>query len=109
MHRQWDFLLLATLTAAATTPALGQDAAPATSGASTAIQSAAEILVGFELDETGRVLSSNVVQGSGDASFDEAALAMIRRSDPVPKPPAAVVAEGLTFTLPVIFRAGHGR
>ena len=51
----------------------------------------AEILVSFELDETGRVLSSSVVQGSGDASFDEAALAMIRRSDPVPTPPALVV------------------
>jgi periplasmic protein TonB len=69
---------------------------------------AAEILVGFELDESGRVLSSSIIQGSGDASFDEAALAMIRRSDPVPKPPMAVVQEGLSFTLPVIFRVGHG-
>jgi periplasmic protein TonB len=69
---------------------------------------AAEILVGFELDETGRILSSSIVQGSGDASFDEAALAMIRRSDPVPTPPLAVVQEGLSFTLPVIFRARRG-
>jgi periplasmic protein TonB len=68
----------------------------------------AEILVGFELDQTGRVLSSSIVQGSGDASFDEAALAMIRRSDPVPTPPSAVVQEGLSFTLPVIFRARRG-
>jgi protein TonB len=68
----------------------------------------AEILVSFELDETGRVLSSSVVQGSGDASFDEAALAMIRRSDPVPTPPALVVREGLSFNLPVIFRAKRG-
>jgi protein TonB len=72
------------------------------------IAQAAEILVGFELDETGRVLSSSIVQGSGDASFDEAALAMIRRSDPVPQPPLAVVQEGLSFTLPVIFRAKRG-
>ena len=43
----------------------------------------AEILVSFVLDETGHVLSSNIVQGSGEASFDDAALAMIRRSDPV--------------------------
>jgi periplasmic protein TonB len=33
---------------------------------------------------------------------------MIRRSDPVPQPPPAVVQEGLSFTLPVIFRAKHG-
>jgi periplasmic protein TonB len=64
----------------------------------------AEILVNFLLDEDGRVLSSTIVQGSGDASFDEAALAMIRRSDPVPKPPPLVVQQGLSFTLPVIFR-----
>jgi protein TonB len=67
----------------------------------------AEILVNFVLDETGRVLSSSIVRGSGDVSFDEAALAMIRRSDPVPKPPALVVQEGLSFTLPVIFRVKH--
>jgi periplasmic protein TonB len=69
---------------------------------------AAEILVSFELDETGRIFSSSIVQGSGDASFDDAALAMIRRSDPVPTPPAVVVQDGLSFTLPVIFRARRG-
>ena len=41
MHRQRSFLLLTTLMAAATSPALGQDGAPATSAASTATQSAA--------------------------------------------------------------------
>jgi outer membrane biosynthesis protein TonB len=41
--------------------------------------------------------------------FDEAALAMIHRSDPVPPPPPLVADEGLSFTLPVIFRVkGHG-
>jgi TonB family protein len=70
---------------------------------------AAEILVSFELDETGRVLSASIVRGSGDASFDDAAMAMIRRSDPVPTPPVVVVQEGLSFTLPVIFRARRGR
>jgi hypothetical protein len=33
------------------------------------------------------------------------ALAMVRRSDPVPQPPPQVADEGLNFTLPVIFRA----
>jgi periplasmic protein TonB len=64
----------------------------------------AEILVGFALDRTGHVLSASIVKGSGDAAFDEAALAMIRRSDPVPQPPPLVADEGLNFTLPVIFR-----
>ncbi len=68
-----------------------------------------EIFVSFVLDRTGHVLSATVVKGSGDAAFDEAALAMVRRSDPVPQPPPLVADEGLSFTLPVVFRSkGHG-
>jgi TonB family protein len=65
----------------------------------------AEILVSFTLDRTGHVLSASIVNGSGDAAFDEAALAMVRKSDPVPAPPQFIADEGLNFTLPVIFRA----
>jgi periplasmic protein TonB len=64
----------------------------------------AEIVVSFALDRMGHVLSTSIVKGSGDAVFDEAALAMVRRSDPVPLPPPAVADEGLNFTLPVIFK-----
>jgi TonB family protein len=67
-------------------------------------QKTAEILVSFILDRTGHVVSTSIVKGSGDTAFDEAALAMIRRSDPVPQPPPLVADEGLNFTLPVIFR-----
>jgi TonB family protein len=67
-------------------------------------QKSAEILVSFALDRMGHVLSVSIVKGSGDAAFDQAALAMVRRSDPVPPPPPLVADEGLTFTLPVIFR-----
>jgi periplasmic protein TonB len=68
----------------------------------------AQIVVGFVLDRTGHVLSTRIVKGSGDTAFDKAALAMLRRSDPVPVPPPLVADEGLRFTLPVIFRA-NGR
>ena len=64
----------------------------------------AEILVSFALDRMGHVLSTSIVKGSGDAAFDQAALAMVKKSDPVPPPPPAVADEGLSFTLPVIFR-----
>lgn len=67
-------------------------------------QKSAEILVSFALDRMGHVLSTSIVKGSGDTAFDEAALAMVRRSDPVPQPPPLVADEGLSFTLPVIFR-----
>ncbi|MGZ5876162.1 MAG: TonB family protein, partial [Bradyrhizobium sp.] len=67
-------------------------------------QKSAEIVVSFALDRMGHVLSTSVVKGSGDAAFDAAALAMVRRSDPVPQPPPVVADEGLNFTLPVIFK-----
>jgi periplasmic protein TonB len=68
------------------------------------LQKSAQILVSFALDRGGHVLSSSIVKGSGDAAFDQAALAMVRRSDPMPAPPPDVADEGLKFTLPVIFR-----
>ena len=64
----------------------------------------AEILIGFVLDRTGHVLSASIVKGSGDNAFDEAALAMLKRADPVPQPPPVVADDGLNFTLPVLFR-----
>jgi periplasmic protein TonB len=68
------------------------------------VHKSAEIMVGFALDRMGHVLTATIVKGSGDSAFDAAALAMIRRSDPVPQPPPQVADEGLNFTLPVIFR-----
>jgi periplasmic protein TonB len=67
-------------------------------------QKTAELVVSFTLDRMGHVLSASIVKGSGDSAFDEAALAMVRKSDPVPMPPPLVADEGLNFTLPVIFR-----
>lgn len=68
-----------------------------------------EIVVSFTLDRTGRVLNISVAKSSGDPAFDEAAVSMLRRADPMPQPPARVADEGLTFNLPVVFRAkGRG-
>jgi TonB family protein len=67
-------------------------------------QKAAEIYVRFTLDRLGHVLSANIEKSSGDAAFDAAALAMLKRSDPVPVPPPLIADDGLSFTLPVIFR-----
>ncbi|BEV46857.1 TonB family protein [Afipia carboxidovorans] len=64
-----------------------------------------KIMVSFEIDRTGRLIATTIAQGSGDPEFDQAALAMLKRSDPVPAPPPLVADEGLTFTLPVVFRA----
>lgn len=67
-------------------------------------QKSAEILVSFALDRMGHVLSASIIKGSGDAAFDQAALAMVQRSNPVPPPPPLVADQGLNFTLPVIFK-----
>ena len=63
-----------------------------------------EIVVRFVLDRTGHVVSAEVAKSSGDAAFDDAALAMMKRADPLPAPPPLVAGEGLTFSMPVIFR-----
>jgi len=63
------------------------------------------ITLQFTLDRMGHVLSVDVAKGSGDAAFDAAAVSMMRRSDPVPPPPPLVADEGLSFTMPIVFRA----
>jgi periplasmic protein TonB len=64
----------------------------------------AEIVIRFALDRTGHVVSASVVKSAGDSAFDDAALDMMRRADPVPPPPPLIADEGLSFTMPVIFR-----
>lgn len=63
-----------------------------------------EVVVQFELDRLGHVKTVGIAKGSGDTNFDEAAIAMMRRSDPVPPPPPLVADEGLSFTMPIVFR-----
>jgi periplasmic protein TonB len=67
---------------------------------------AVKVKVNFVLDRLGHVVSVNVVQGSGEAAYDEAALSMVRRSDPLPAPPPMVADEGLSFTVDVVFQKG---
>ncbi|THD70898.1 MAG: TonB family protein [Bradyrhizobium sp.] len=62
------------------------------------------VLVSVTFDRLGHVVSSSIAESSGDPAYDEAALAMLRRSDPVPQPPPLIADEGLTYTLPVVFR-----
>ena len=62
------------------------------------------VTVSVVLNRRGNVVSVEVAESSGDSVFDEAALAMVRRSDPVPAPPAALTDEIFSFKLPVVFR-----
>jgi len=64
----------------------------------------ARVMIDVTFDRLGHVVASSVAESSGDAAYDEAAMAMLRRSDPVPRPPPLVADEGLHFILPVNFR-----
>lgn len=63
----------------------------------------ATVKVALLLNRLGNVLSVSVTQSSGDPAYDDAAISMIRRSDPVPRPPAGLTEEQFAFTLAVNF------
>jgi TonB family protein len=65
----------------------------------------ATVVVTFRLERTGHVASAEISKSSGDAVFDDAALDMVRRADPVPAPPSVVTETGLLFQLPVSFKS----
>jgi len=64
----------------------------------------AVVTVGVVLNRRGNIVSVEVVESSGDQAYDREAISMVRRSDPVPQPPAALTEETFSFRLPVLFR-----
>jgi periplasmic protein TonB len=67
-------------------------------------KSAATVKVSLVLNRRGNVVSVNVLESSGDAAFDDAAISMIKRSDPVPVPPAALKDDQFAFNIDVNFK-----
>jgi protein TonB len=65
---------------------------------------AATVKVSLVINRRGNVVSVDVTESSGDAAYDAAAISMVRRSDPVPPPPAGLTDDQFAFSLPVIFR-----
>ena len=67
---------------------------------------AAKVKLGLVINRLGHVLSVEVVGTSGDPLFDEAALDMVRRSDPVPRPSddLKLTDDSLSFNLDVDFK-----
>lgn len=66
----------------------------------------AKVRVALVLNRLGHVVHLAVAQSSGDPAYDEAALAMIRRSDPVPRPPSALTDDTFSYSLDVNFKGG---
>jgi protein TonB len=63
--------------------------------------------VRFVMNREGRVLSSRLERSSGNAALDRAALDMLTRAQPLPRPPAEVVGDRIELVVPVEFFIGR--
>ncbi|MBN8989396.1 MAG: energy transducer TonB [Rhizobiales bacterium] len=72
----------------------------------TGAEQLADIVVSFTINRRGSLTAVQIAKGSGDARFDQAALEMIRRADPLPPPPPFVNEQNLSFRIPISFRPG---
>ena len=61
----------------------------------------AKVKIALVLNRVGKVLSVAVLESSGDAAFDDAAVSMVHRSDRVPAPPADLTEDQFSFSLDV--------
>lgn len=61
-------------------------------------------VVGFTIDREGRLTMLEVSRSSGVPEVDEAALDMVRRAAPLPKPPPDLPGATVKLSLPVSFR-----
>jgi TonB family protein len=61
--------------------------------------------VGFKIDRFGHLLSTQIVKSSGFPALDQAAIAVVERSQPFPIPPSEVIDAGLNFSIPMTFKA----
>jgi periplasmic protein TonB len=65
--------------------------------------------VAFSIDRSGRLTGVRIFASSGSAALDEAALDLIRRSQPFPIPPAALQESDLSFVAPVRYLPSASR
>lgn len=62
------------------------------------------VAVRIRIDENGNVLSQNVKQGCKFAALNNAALMLLQKASPLPKPPSDMLRQGyLTFSLPIVY------
>ena len=66
--------------------------------------------VTFSIDRRGRLLTSRILHSSGSAILDGETLALIKRAEPFPAPPASVPAENqLSFVVPIRYATSGSR
>ncbi|BEV10364.1 TonB family protein [Asticcacaulis sp. DW145] len=62
-----------------------------------------EVVLSFQMDRQGRVLTSRIERGSGSADIDRAALAMLNEAQPLPRPPDSLTGEVLSLNVTTRF------
>ena len=62
------------------------------------------VMVNLVFNRLGHVLSVGIEKSSGDPLFDEVAVSVVRRSDPLPRPPSTVTDEQFSYVLPMDFK-----
>lgn len=59
--------------------------------------------VSFALDRKGMVANARVIQSSGSTALDEEAVALLKRAEPFPAPPATFPGDSVVVRLPIRF------
>lgn len=59
----------------------------------------------FSIDRQGHVVNSHILHGSGSQILDEETLAMLKRAEPLPRPPSNIADNQLSFVVPVRYNA----
>jgi protein TonB len=72
---------------------------PSSTGARSGI-----VEVSFTIRRDGSVAGTRIASGSGDSSFDDEALALVKRVTPFAPIPPEVGRESLTLSVPIVFR-----
>lgn len=63
-----------------------------------------KVIIQFNLDRNGNILSKTVVQSSGHSALDKAALKMAEKAAPFPKPPSVLQGDSFNIKVPVPFK-----
>jgi protein TonB len=62
------------------------------------------VMLSFTVDRGGHVLERSIAKSSGFAALDEEVLAMVKRAEPLPAFPPAIVQSEIHLTVPIRFR-----
>ncbi len=63
-----------------------------------------KVIIQFNLDRNGNILSKQIIQSSGHHSLDKAALKMAEKAAPFPRPPSVLQGDSFNIKVPVPFK-----